>query len=63
VTLTAAAAQLGVTPATLRQQIARGRLEGVKHGRDWWIEPEEVERYQRDVAGKPGPRRKERTDD
>jgi excisionase family DNA binding protein len=62
-TLTDAAARLGVTPDTLRQQIARGRLEGVKHGRDWWIEPDEVERYRRDVAGKPGPQKKEVRDD
>lgn len=45
VTLIEAAATLGVTPDTLRQQIANGKLQAVKHGRDWWVEPAEVERY------------------
>jgi excisionase family DNA binding protein len=44
-TLTEAAALLGVTAATLRQQIARGRLKARKHGRDWSVSPQEVERY------------------
>jgi excisionase family DNA binding protein len=57
-TLIAAAALLGVTPATLRQQIANGRLRAKKIGRDWQVTTREVERYRREVAGKPGPRRK-----
>ena len=47
-TLTEAAAILGVTTATLRQQIARGKLRAVKRGRDWWVTPKEVERYARE---------------
>jgi excisionase family DNA binding protein len=40
-----AAALLGVTAATLRQQIANGKLRAVKRGRDWWVTRGEVERY------------------
>jgi excisionase family DNA binding protein len=47
-TLTEAAAILGVTAATLRQQIANGKLRAVKRGRDWWVTPGEVERYRRE---------------
>jgi excisionase family DNA binding protein len=45
VTLVEAAALLGVTAATLRQQIAKGRLKATKRGRDWWVTKREVERY------------------
>jgi excisionase family DNA binding protein len=45
VTLIEAAALLGVTAATLRQQIANGKLKATKRGRDWWVTPREVERY------------------
>jgi excisionase family DNA binding protein len=44
-TLIEAAALLGVTPATLRQQIANGKLRATKRGRDWWVTAREVERY------------------
>jgi excisionase family DNA binding protein len=47
-TLVEAAALLGVTAATLRQQIARGRLRAKKQGRDWFVTPREVERYRRE---------------
>lgn len=47
-TLTEAAAQLGVTTANLRGAIARGSLKAAKHGRDWWVEPREVERYRQE---------------
>jgi excisionase family DNA binding protein len=46
-TLSEAAARLGVTAATLRQQIANGRLKGRKIGRDWTVSEREVERYAR----------------
>lgn len=48
VTLIEAAARLGVTPDNLRGAIKRGSLKAVKHGRDWWLEPAEVERYARE---------------
>ena len=47
-TLTEAAAVLGVSTANLRQQIAKGKLKAVKRGRDWWVTPKEVERYARE---------------
>ncbi len=51
-----AAAILGVTAATLRQQIANGRLRATKRGRDWSLTPKEVERYRRSSLGRPGRR-------
>lgn len=47
-TLKEAADSLGVTPDNLRGAIARGALKAAKHGRDWWVEPREVERYRRE---------------
>ena len=44
-TLIEAAAILGVTAATLRQQIANGKLQARKVGRDWQVTPREIERY------------------
>ena len=44
-TLIEAAASLGVTAATLRQQIANGKLHAKKTGRDWSVSRREVERY------------------
>jgi excisionase family DNA binding protein len=44
-TLREAAAELGITPDTLRAQIQRGRLRAVKVGRDWLVDPAELERY------------------
>jgi excisionase family DNA binding protein len=49
-TLIEAASILGVTAATLRQQIANGKLRAVKQGRDWSVTPREVERYRRESA-------------
>jgi excisionase family DNA binding protein len=53
-TLVEAAAALGVQPATLRQQIANGRLRAKKVGRDWQVTTREVQRYQTEVLGRPG---------
>lgn len=50
------ARSLGIDPATVRQQIAAGRLRATKVGRDWAIAPSEVERYRRESRGKPGRR-------
>lgn len=47
-TLREAAASLGVTPDTLRQQIANGKLRATKRGRDWWVTRREVQRYGRE---------------
>jgi excisionase family DNA binding protein len=55
-TLIEAAALLGVRPPTLRQQIARGKFGAEKIGRDWHVQPAEVERYRAESLGKPGRR-------
>lgn len=47
-TLNEAAAILGTSPDNLRGAIKRGSLKATKHGRDWWVERSEVERYQRE---------------
>lgn len=47
-TLIEAAAKLGTSPDNLRGAIKRGALKAVKHGRDWWVAPAEVERYARE---------------
>lgn len=57
-TLTEAAASLALTPATLRQQIANGKLRATKTGRDWQVTPREVERYRLENLGRPGRIRK-----
>jgi excisionase family DNA binding protein len=43
-----AAAVLGVKPVTVRAHIAHGNLIATKHGRDYLIAPEELERFQRE---------------
>lgn len=48
VTLLEAATILGLNPATLRQQIANGKLRATKRGRDWWVTKGEVDRYLRE---------------
>ena len=61
-TLTQAAAQLGVTAATLRQQVHAGQLRAEKFGPLWILDELEVARYAlenrgqagRPFAGRPG---------
>lgn len=53
-TLSEAAALLGVTAATLRQQIANRKLKARKVGRDWTVTPREVERYRAESLGRIG---------
>ena len=55
-TLADAAKTLGVAPSTLRHQIRLGRFHARKIGRGWYVTPEEVERYRRDVQGKAASR-------
>lgn len=40
-----AAASLGLAPSTLRHQIRNGKLAARRISRDWYLTPEEVERY------------------
>ena len=44
-TLTEAAATLGIRADTLRRQVALGKLRAAKKGRDWHVTSAEVERY------------------
>lgn len=44
-TVAQAAKTLGIQPATVRQQIAKGRLDASKHGRDWFIRYQSVLDY------------------
>ncbi len=60
-TVNEAAARLGLSPATLRRQIANGRIAARKVGRDWDIQEEEVRRYAVLSRGRPGRRPKEPT--
>lgn len=53
-TLAAAGALLGVSPATLRNQIRAGRLRGILVGKTWVVTPREVERYRAESLGRPG---------
>jgi len=48
-TLPEAARVLGVRTATLRAQIARGRLSAVRRGRDWHVLAADLERYRDEV--------------
>ena len=58
-TMMEAAALLGVTPEAVRKAIKRGHMTASKHGRDWLVTPEEVERYQQEPKNKGGRPRKE----
>jgi excisionase family DNA binding protein len=49
--LAEAADRLGVSHATLRAQVHRGRLRAFKVGRDWLVTDEEIERYRLEVQG------------
>lgn len=55
-TLAAAGALLGVSPATLRNQIHAKKLRGTLVGKTWVITPREVERYRAESLGRPGRR-------
>jgi excisionase family DNA binding protein len=57
-TLKEAAALLGVSPVTLRAQIANRRLKATKRGRDWYVTTAAVERYREESLGQPGRRHK-----
>ena len=54
-TLTEAAASLGVAASTLRQQVRNGKLRASKLGRDWHVAPKEVERYRQESLGTRSP--------
>jgi excisionase family DNA binding protein len=53
--LSEAARLLGVSHATLRAQVHRGRLRAVKVGRDWLVTNAEIDRYRAEVQGRRVP--------
>jgi len=55
--LAEAASLLGVSHATLRAQIHRGRLRATKVGRDWLVDRLEIDRYRREVQGQRASRK------
>jgi excisionase family DNA binding protein len=57
-TLTEAAALLGVAASTLRHQIANGKLRGRLVGKTWTISERELARYRAESLGRPGRRHK-----
>jgi predicted site-specific integrase-resolvase len=54
ITLAAAGALLGVSPATLRNQVRNGKLRAMLIGKTWVVAPREVERYRAESLGRPG---------
>lgn len=54
VTVTEAAAALGLKPSTIRAQIKNGAIKATRIGPIWTITPREVERYRATSKGKPG---------
>ena len=54
ITLAQAGALLGVSPASLRNQVRNGRLTATKVGTTWVVTPREVERYRAESLGRPG---------
>lgn len=53
-TLSQAAALLGLSPSTLRHQASSGRLRAQLMGKTYVVTEREVERYRREQLGKPG---------
>lgn len=49
-----AAAILGIDKRSVAALCKRGALRATRHGRDWWIEAEEVERYKAVPKNKGG---------
>ena len=53
-TLTEAAARLGLSASTLRHQVQSGRLRARMVGKTYLVTAREVERYRREHLGRPG---------
>ena len=53
-TLTQAAAELGISAATLRHQVQLGRMQARLFGKTYVITTDELERYQATSLGRPG---------
>ena len=53
-TLTQAAAELGISAATLRHQVQLGRMKARLFGKTYVVTETEVNRYRATSLGKPG---------
>jgi excisionase family DNA binding protein len=53
-TISEAAAALGLSRHTLDHQVKRGRLRATKHGPIYWVTAAEVARYRRENLGRVG---------
>lgn len=53
-TLAQAAAQLGLSPTTLRNQVNAGRLEATLVGKTWVVTQEAIDRYRAERMGRIG---------
>lgn len=58
-----AATNLGVTIRRIRALIQAGRLKAVKHGRDWDIDPADLEAVRERQVGRPVGWRKQKVAD
>lgn len=67
-TVAQAAQELGIQPGAVRDAVARGSLTAIRVGGRGvragllLIQRGELERYHRDISGKPGPKPKSNTD-
>lgn len=54
-TTSEAASRLGLTARSVARLINTGKIAAIKHGRDYWIDEAEIDRYQstRRKAGRP----------
>jgi excisionase family DNA binding protein len=60
-TVTAAAAELGVTPDAVRRRLERGIMTGIRvHSRLWVIPRAEVDQWRPQGKLRPGPKAKPR---
>lgn len=53
ITTTEAAKRLGVTPTRVRALIESGRLKAFKYGREWLIDPKDLEAVKNRKVGRP----------
>lgn len=63
-TVNEAAPLMGLKPSTVRTYAKRGQIAATKHGRDWMIPQEEIDRYNREPhkrGPKPGHKHSEAT--
>ncbi len=55
-----AASLLGMQPRSITRYIERGIIAATKHGRDYLINEEEIERFKRERRGQGRPKNKDK---